>query len=254
MSPQEERVHFARSWGRVLEEYSRYDQIGSVTGTLDVAGREVAVADWWGCRDHSWGVRERVGIPEPFTGDVPSPDASMFAFLFFSTDASGGHVQASSRGGSSHMTAEITDLGSGTTMTGSQIDLEATFVDAERPRRFDRAVFDVTNEHGDVTHIEAVSQGPAVAMTGLGYGGYDDRGGLGVYRGLQHLEHDIWEVTHPAAVGLPDGSTIRPVHRIQPVRVTQTGPHGTSEGNGSLTFIAELDLDPDGALRFSAHR
>ena len=59
-------------------------------------------------------------------------------------------------------------------------------------------------------------------------------------------------MSHPAVVGLPDGTSNRPVHRIQPVRVTQTGPDGTtSEGNGSLTFIAEIDLDADGSLRVS---
>jgi hypothetical protein len=85
-------------------------------------------------------------------------------------------------------------------------------------------------------------------MPGLGYGGYDDGLGLGVYRGVEHLEHEVWDVSHPAVVGLPDGTTNRPVHRIQPVRVTQTGPAGTSTGNGSLTFIAEIDLEPDGTL------
>ena len=32
-------------------------------------------------------------------------------------------------------------------------------------------------------------------MTGLGYGGYDDGLGLGVHRGLDHLEHEVWQVT-----------------------------------------------------------
>jgi len=63
-----------------------------------------------------------------------------------------------------------------------------------------------------------------------------------VYRGVAHVEHDVWDVTHPAQVVLGDGSTARPVHRIQPVRVTQTGPDGVSEGTGSLTFICEGDL------------
>jgi len=252
MPAQEERVHFARSWGRILEEYSRYDQTGSVSGTLDVAGTTVELDDWWACRDHSWGVRERVGIPDPYTGEVPSPGASMFAFLFYSTDAFGGHVQASKRGGSSHMTAEIIDRASGARTLGTRIEMTASFVDTDRPRRFDRVEFEVTDEHGGRTHIEAVAQGPAVAMPGLGYGGYNDEGGLGAYRGLQHIEHEVWDVSHPAVVGLPDGTSNRPAHRIQPVRVTQTGPDGTtSEGNGSLTFIAEIDLDADGSLRVS---
>jgi hypothetical protein len=251
MPAQEERVHFARSWGRILEEYSRYDQTGSVSGTLDVAGTTVELDDWWACRDHSWGVRERVGVPDPYTGEVPSPGASMFAFLFYSTDDFGGHVQASRRGGSSHMTAEIIDRHSGARTLGTSISMTASFVDTDRPRRFDRVTFDVTDEHGGITHIEAAAQGPAVAMPGLGYGGYNDNAGLGAYRGLQHIEHEVWDVSHPAVVGLPDGTRNRPMHRIQPVSVTQTGPNGTSQGNGSLTFIAEIDLEPDGTLAVS---
>ena len=58
------------------------------------------------------------------------------------------------------------------------------------------------------------------------------------------LETDVWDVSHPARVGYPDGSVGRPVHRIQPVRVRQRDADGrVSEGTGSLTFIAELPLD-----------
>lgn len=252
MPAQEERPHYARSWGRVLEDYSRYDQTGTLSGTLDVAGTKLELNEWWACRDHSWGVRERVGIPDPYTGEVPSPGASMFAFLFYSTDTHGGHVQVGKRGGSGHMTAEVVDRATGASLLGERVDLTASFVDTGRPRRFDKATFDVTDADGNTTHIEAEAQGPAVAMLGLGYGGYNDGGGLGAYRGLQHLEHEVWDVSHPAVVGLPDGTTNRPVHRIQPVKVTQTGPDGTSVGNGSLTFIAEIDLEPDGTLAVSA--
>jgi hypothetical protein len=80
-------------------------------------------------------------------------------------------------------------------------------------------------------------------MPGLGYGGYNDGLGLGVWRGLQHLESEIWDVSHHADVRYPDGTTGRPIHRIQPVRVVQYSPEGTSTGFGSLTFIAEGDLE-----------
>ena len=40
-------------------------------------------------------------------------------------------------------------------------------------------------------------------MQGLGYGGYDDRRGLGIYRGEQHVEHDVWDVSHPTDVVRP---------------------------------------------------
>jgi hypothetical protein len=249
---QEERHHFARRTGRVIEDYSRYDQIGEMSGWLGIDGERLDVDSWWSCRDHSWGVRERVGIPEPNTGQGWSGPGALFAFLFYSTDTHSGHVQLSRRDQVDHITAEILDSAAGTSVIGGRISVAVSFVDDRRPRRFDRAVFDVTTEGGGMTSIQAEADGPAVAMPGLGYGGYADGFGLGVYRGTRHLEHDVWDVSHPADVGYPDGSTGRPVHRIQPVRVTQRSPSGTSHGTGSLTFIAEVDPDPNGVLRVAA--
>lgn len=249
--PQEERHHFKRTWGRVVEDYSRYDQIGRLSGVLAIDGSETSLDSWWACRDHSWGVRERVGIPEPYTGEVARPAGSFFAFLFFSTSTHTGHVQATGLGGGEHFTAELRDLADGSAVLGSRLAVDATFVDDDRPRRVARATLTVAAEDGSTTVFDVEAQGPAVAMTGLGYGGYDDGAGLGVYRGTDHVEADVWDVSHPARVVYPDGRTDRPVHRIQPVHVVQRGPKGTSEGTGSLTFIAEADLDGDGHLRFA---
>ncbi len=50
--------------GRVTMDTSRYSQVGTWSGTLEVAGRryEVTPDRWQGARDHSWGVR---GVGEP---------------------------------------------------------------------------------------------------------------------------------------------------------------------------------------------
>jgi hypothetical protein len=252
-APQEERRHFARSWGRVLEEYSRYDQIGELSGWLEIEGTRVELDSWWACRDHSWGVRENVGVAEPFTGEVPPRASSMFAFLFYSTDTHGGHVQVTQRGDANHLTAEIVDRSTGESVIGEDVTIDADFVDEGRPRRFTSVAFEVTDAAGDVTRFEVEANGPAVAMPGLGYGGYNDAKGLGAYRGIEHLEHEVWNVSHPAEVRYPDGTIGRPHHRIQPVRVTQHSPAGTSHGIGSLTFIAEVELDADGHLRRRHH-
>ena len=249
-APQEERHHFGRRWGRVLEDYSRYDQIATLSGWLDIDGERVELTDWWACRDHSWGVRERVGIPEPFTGELPAAEGSAFAFLFFSTDTHSGHLQATARGDFAHMTAAIIDRADGSIASGEHMTVDAHFVDDGRPRRFDIATFVVREGEEDV-HYEVRRNGCAVAMLGLGYGGYDDGLGLGVHRGVEHLEHDVWDVRHPAEVVHADGTVDRPVHRIQPVTVTRTSSSGTSVGHGSCTFIAELPL-VDGHLRWTA--
>ncbi|HWE57158.1 MAG TPA: hypothetical protein VG435_16735 [Acidimicrobiales bacterium] len=249
MPAQEENHHFRRRRGRVLEDYARYDQIGSVSGWVDVDGDRVEIDDWWACRDHSWGVRERVGIPEPRTGEDSPPSGSLFSFLFFSTATHGGHVQVGRHDGVGHLTAELTDIRTGETSRGRRVAMTAEFVDTGRPRRFSSATFSVEQPDGTVIDLEVTARGPAVAMTGLGYGGYRDGLGLGVYRGRELHESEIWDVSHPAVVTYPDGRQDRPVHRIQPVRVVQRSSAGTSEGNGSLTFIAEVEVDEDGRLR-----
>ena len=99
---------------------------------------------------------------------------------------------------------------------------------------------------GERVSLRAEALGPSLAMTGLGYsGGFDDGRGLGVWRGVEHLESDVWDVSDPEAVVHEDGSVSRPVHRIQPVHVSattrepgnQSGPLD-GEGTGSMTLIA----------------
>ena len=250
---QEERPHYARSAGRVLEDYSRYDQIGECSGWVEVEGRRLDIDTWWSCRDHSWGVRERVGIPEPVTGVSEARSGGLFAFLFYSTPDYAGHVQVTgSEAGLAHITAEVVDRRTGQSVVGERVAIDADFVDEGRPRRMRHAAFDVELRDGSSVHIEAVAEGSAIAMQGLGYGGYDDGLGLGVWRGIDHLETERWDVSQPAVVRYPNGSQDRPVHRIQPVRVTHRRVDGSlSEGTGSLTFIAELPIEPgaDGRTR-----
>ena len=246
LPPQEEPQHYRRLRGRVLEDYSRYDQIGECAGWLEADGTKVALESWWACRDHSWGVRERVGVPEPVTGPPDAaPAGGLFAFLFYSTETHGGHVQvAHPAGGPRYLSAAILDRSGGAEIVGREAGIEAAFTDDARPRRMKRVAFDVVAEAGERIRIELEAQGPAVAMQGLGYGGYADGLGLGVWRGIRHVEHEIWDVSHPAEIRYPDGTTGRPVHRIQPVAVTQRGPGGrVSRGTGSLTFVAEGPLD-----------
>ncbi len=55
----EEPRTFVRSYGRVIQDVTRYAQVGVWEGTLTAAGRtfEVTPDRWMGARDRSWGVR-----------------------------------------------------------------------------------------------------------------------------------------------------------------------------------------------------
>lgn len=240
---QEEAARFTRVRGRVVEESRRFDQIGRCSGALRIGDEALRLDEWWATRDHSWGVRERMGVEEPVTGPPAPPSAgSLFAFLFFSTATHGGHLQLAQLTGrpdfASFELAEITRPERPLPrLQGAQLAVD--FVDAARPRRFRRARFDVQLEGGASLDIEAEALGPAVDMQGLGYGGYDDGRGLGVWRSDEHLEHDVWDVSHPAEVVRAGGQRVRPIHRIQPVRITLRGAGVDGVGTGSLTLIAE---------------
>ncbi len=247
---QEEIPRFTRVRGRVVEESRRFDQIGECSGWVELSGERLELDRWWATRDHSWGVRERMGIEEPETGPPATPSAgSLFSFLFFSTDEYGGHLQfAQFDGRPDYFTCELTprddpDAAPIHLQLTSRASLEIEFFDDERPRRFRRVRYQAESTRPGGTSpqpvvVEAEALGPAVDMQGLGYGGYDDGRGLGVYRGGLHLEHDVWDVSHPSRV-VRDHETVRPIHRIQPVRVTLRGAGLDGGGTGSLTLIAE---------------
>ena len=61
-----------RRTGRIDVDVIRYHQGGWASGTLTVDGEthEVSPDEWFGFRDHSWGVRQAIG--EPLTDLIPS--------------------------------------------------------------------------------------------------------------------------------------------------------------------------------------
>ncbi|MFO7192174.1 MAG: hypothetical protein DIU77_008025, partial [Thermocrispum agreste] len=68
--------HFDAPAGRTMQDMTRYDQVGRWHGWIDYGEGRVEVDDWWGARDHSWGVRPGVGGFEKSHGD-PSMTADM---------------------------------------------------------------------------------------------------------------------------------------------------------------------------------
>jgi hypothetical protein len=95
----------------------------------------------------------------------------------------------------------------------------------------------VAFEDGRSLRIDAQAIGSSIAMQGLGYsGGFDDGKGLGAWRGAQHLESDVWDVSHPSKIVYPDGASKEHWHRIQPVQLTADFDGQSSQGMGSMTL------------------
>lgn len=243
--PHEEEPHFRRRHGRVLEDYQRFDQIGVADGWLEIEGRRTPVDDWWACRDHSWGVRPRMGVPEPVTGPPrPLSDVGyVLAFLFFSTGSHAGHIQFSQRGDGTetYTTGRISRIADGHEVRVGGVELRV-----ERPdgsRRFSHAELHVTLADGTRLSVACAPMGGAIAMSGLGYsGGFADGKGLGAWRGASHTEADVWDVSHPSRIGYPDGTVAEHYHRIQPVTVSMRGLGDSEPGTGSLTLMLSGSL------------
>lgn len=240
--PEEEKPHFSRLNGRVQEDYQRFNQVGSVSGTLSVGGRTVVLDRWWSARDHSWGIRPGIGGPQPANGEAGPPETagSLFCFLFFSSPRTAGHVQiAERRGERAYLTGLIRVAGA--SAAWAEYGVREAYLDLdfiEGTRRPSRATIRARMEPGREAELVLDATGPSFAMPGLGYGGWDDRLGLGVYRGLVHQEYETWDVSHPADVVTPSGAVERPPHRIQPVRVTMRSQGLEETGTGSLTLVA----------------
>ena len=241
LPPEEEKPHHSRLNGRIQEEYQRFNQIGRVSGSLTVGGREVAVVDWWSARDHSWGVRPGIGGPQPANGESGPRETAgtLFCFLFFSTATVAGHIQiAERRGARAYLTGLLRFAGADGWVEHAVREAELALEFVPGTRRPKRATIDAVLEGRGPLRLVLDAAGPSFAMTGLGYGGWDDRLGLGVYRGLDYEERDTWDVSHPADVLLGDGTVDRPAHRIQPVRVSLSGEGLAEAGQGSLTLVA----------------
>ena len=69
-----EQPHLLRTGARAILDASRFAQLGSWSGTLRVAGDEIAVdpSVWMGSRDRSWGIRP-VGEPDPAGRSADEP-------------------------------------------------------------------------------------------------------------------------------------------------------------------------------------
>src|SRR5262245_8886837 len=73
----------------------------------------------------------------------------------------------------------------------------------------------------------------------VGARAYDDGRGFGAWRGDDHVESDEWDLSHPGVVVRGGGQTVRPIHRIQPVRVALRRVRFDGVGTGTLTRSAE---------------
>jgi hypothetical protein len=244
LAPHEEDQHFSRIRGRVNQDYRRYNQSGRVDGWIELGGRRTEVRDWWGGRDHSWGVRTDVAGGEPVTGpEEPRNGRSGFlwTWLIFGTADAGGYVQLQELPDGSAIHSEgMIRWADGAQIVSKEVSLDFDLLPGTR--RFAEATWTLHRASGPgagdwTLRVRPISR--SLSMLGLGYSmGYADGRGFGVWRGDEHVESDTYDVSHDEDVVLPDGTVDRPYHRDCAVLVEVTAPDGTvTTGAGHAAIL-----------------
>ena len=199
--PYEDPVEVTRVDGRLVSERLTYELTGKCEGWVQVDGTRVTLD---GTRDaffrnHSWGYQAGRGGPRLYAAPVlgarrRAPGVRQWV-LFDMPDHGGFYfVDPSGRRASGKGAVLLGDRV--VPVTGVQHDLEFY----EGGRRLRGGSFSLTDQ-GGVTRGYTVQDLGWVYCQGGGYfGGFDDRLGQGVYRGEQHAEGEVWDVSHPTQV------------------------------------------------------
>ncbi len=250
LPPREELPHFRRLNGRAVQDYCRLDQLGTASGWVAIGDERVELGDWFAWRDHSWGVRPGMGGRDPVTTQpIRSAPHGALGSLFIWIAFRAGHVagQFQMRADSDGRT-EMTDghlipdtADPSVSLEVDEIRHDITFVDGHTV--FSHARLQATTSDGRVWDFDATPLRAPWDFSGAGYsGGWDDGEGLGVPRG-HAVEIDEYDLSAPADVLLPDGTTRQHWHRETDVALTVTEPGGgTVQGDGHLTIIARPPL------------
>jgi hypothetical protein len=204
--------------GRLHSDRSNYDQCSVVSGWLEFAGRRIAVQNWTGVRDHSWGIGNQTGGPRPAAiAPDPSPpqprghrqwcvfrlpDRSVF--WQFHRAADGHFTKFESQ-------CMFPNGDPRPAFAYTSVDEETVWeVDQGRPiRRMRSSIITLTRPDGGSERYRIQNVSSPIYLQGGGYhAGFDDGQGRGVYRGELHDEGEWWDVSHPTRVEQPNPALI----------------------------------------------
>lgn len=195
-----ESPHRQQRHGVVLNDLLRYTGITRASGTLTIDGQTLEVDDWYGARDHSWGIRASMGPRAPLGGieeEAGDPRAMRLWIPF----------ECGSRRGFFHCHEDA---------EGNVLDFEGEVLEGDErielasvrhALRYAPGSRRLTG--GDLTLVAAdgseheytfeIVCEPAHPQ-GFGYTrGWSDGGGPGVWRGPDVQECSRWDVTDPRA-------------------------------------------------------
>jgi hypothetical protein len=237
--PREEEPKRIRSNGRFVQRTQRFDQLGTVDGSVEVAGRHFGVSSWFGGRDHSWGVRDGVAGIAWERGTVANQAPGISYWFIFSTENWSGNVSFYWQAGRARdLTGGIVERRDGQEIYHSVEEVaDITYVLYPGTSRYKSSSLSLVLDNNKAVLIESEELTRSHDMKGIGYEGFADRRGHGVWRGPYHEEWQVWDVTHPEDVIVEDGTLVRPWHRDNGATITIEGEAGV--GHMHLMLLPE---------------
>jgi hypothetical protein len=208
--PYEDPVEITRIDGRLLSERATYELVGSCDGWVDVAGARIDLtpdrASFF--RNHSWGNQAGRGGPRYGAPRPPRRKPGVRQWVLFRCADHGGFyfVDPSGRAAS----------GKGAFLWADRsvpvVDVEHDLQFYEGGRRVRSGTFRLTDADGLGREYSFADLGWVYCQGGGYFGGFDDGLGQGVYRGDEHVEGEVWDVSHPTSIVDSEGRSFEFEH------------------------------------------
>ncbi len=225
----------ARRGYRLDAEVLRYHQIGLASGWVEVDGAHTAIepATWFSTRDHSWGVRQDVGLPptdlEGSAGGMPAGVSFRFSWSPMLLERADGSVYAIH-----HQHRLLAAFGYEETMVEGGIEHPDGRIERFGGLRPELR-FDPVNRRilGGILHFTMTdgTERP-VAVEAIGDTGFHLGGGL--YFGLDGHHHGEWRgqlhVEGEHVTDCTDPATARRFHQIRDAVLRVDDPVGGGHG------------------------
>ena len=249
--PLEEKRHYLLRKTHVLNDYLRYDQFGKSEGHITIDGERHEFDDWWGNRDHSWGVRPnqggfdiRIGRGSQYEGGL------LYQYACWGNDNHAGYVQIHKTGTNqkTYIDGKMRFAGEPEgTPALNMVDGDVSVEFVPGTRVYSKAGATFTTEDGRDWEIVAKPLGPAYALHGSGYDrGFNDGRAQGFHRDHLVVEHDRYDISDLAKVTMLDtGEPVHGFHREQAVAIVMNGEE-TALGHYTIIPFGNYKLPPKG--------
>ncbi|MCP3974196.1 MAG: hypothetical protein GY720_06860 [bacterium] len=234
--PHVEHGHTQYRHGRLLNHLIRYTQLSRVAGTITDSGEAQTFSDWFGCRDHSWGIRSTMGPHVPIRGTASKPldpRAIRIWIPFDAGDHSGFFHTHEDRFGNTLDIEGRIDFPDADSVAVTAVS--HSFEYHPGTRRLSGGAFTLTDSAGGTHDYIFQSSCDPAHPQGFGYTrGWEDGGQPGVYRGEYYEETDDFVVNDPA-------HSLGPAHVPEGRRLGGTEFTCTLQGPGGSGGMAHVE-------------